>query len=406
MRLARALLPLWYIRGPYGETRRVLEEVLAMPGAQAPTGLRASLLHGAANAAWMNGDPIAARGLIDQALAVARTGNDVLQLAGALQCSSLISELQDDLDGARVSGEEALDIFRSSGDRRHEATELTNLGRLAWKQNDFNTARTLAERGLAIAREIGSIWVTNHGLLVLGNALRDQGQLSRARAALEEAIALSGTIRDQRIRAFCLDALAYVALRQGQRAEAQTRFAESLRLWWEIGEHAKVADSFDGHARFAAMRGQRERALRLAGAASGLRARLRVVAPPQSRTVRDEWFDEVRKTLDDDGIAALLAAGQTMTTDQAVAYALQPQELAPSDTKLDAWSPLTAREQEVAKLVARGFTNRQIASELVVTEATAAKHVENIREKLGVNSRTQVGAWVRDHETAAAPPVS
>ena len=406
MRLARALGPLCYVRGPYAETRRVLEEVLAMPGTQAPTALRAFLLHGASNAAWMNGDLIAARGLIDQALGIARMGNDVLQLAGALQCSALVSELQDDLDGARVSGEEVLDIFRSSGDRRLEATQLANLGRLAWKQNDFTTTRTLGERGLAIGREIGSISVTNLALLALGNALRDQGQLSRARAALEEAIALSAIVRDQRISAFCLDALAYVAMRQGQRAEAQTRFAESLRLWWEIGEHAKVADSLDGHARFAALRGQSERALRLAGAASGLRARLRVVAPPQSRAVREEWFDEVRKSLDADGIAAFLAAGQTMTTDQAVAYALQPQELAVSDTKLDAWSPLTAREQEVARLVACGFTNRRIAFELVVTEATAAKHVENIREKLGLNSRTQVGAWVRDHETAASPPVS
>jgi non-specific serine/threonine protein kinase len=122
--------------------------------------------------------------------------------------------------------------------------------------------------------------------------------------------------------------------------------------------------------------------------------------------VRDEWFDQVHKTLDDDGITAFVSAGQTLTTDQAVAYALQPQELATSDTQLDAWSPLTAREQEVAKLVARGFANRQIAAELVVTEATAAKHVENIRQKLGLNSRTQVGAWVRDHETVAAPPVS
>jgi ATP/maltotriose-dependent transcriptional regulator MalT len=329
-----------------------------------------------------------------------------LQLAAVLQNSALISELQDDLDGAWVAGEEALDIYRSLSDRHLEATQLTNLGRLAWKQNDFTTARTLAERALAIAREIGSIWVTNHALLGLGNALRDQGELSKARAALEEAIALSGTIHDQRIKAFCLDALAYVALRQGQRAEAQTLFADSLRSWWDIGEHAKVADSLDGHARLAAMRGQRERALRLAGAASGLRSRLRVVAPPQSRTVRDEWFGEVRKTFDDDGIAALLAAGQTMTTDQAVAYALQPEELATSDATVNAWSPLTAREQEVARLVARGFTNRQIASELVVTEATAAKHVENIREKLGLNSRTQVGAWVRDHETAAAPQVS
>ena len=119
--------------------------------------------------------------------------------------------------------------------------------------------------------------------------------------------------------------------------------------------------------------------------------------------MRDEWFDEVREAFDDDGVAAFLSADQAMTTDQAVAYALQPQEPAKSDTKLDTWSPLTAREQEVARLVARGFTNRQIASELVVTEATAAKYVANIREKLGLNSRTHIGVWVRDRELAAAP---
>jgi DNA-binding NarL/FixJ family response regulator len=41
-----------------------------------------------------------------------------------------------------------------------------------------------------------------------------------------------------------------------------------------------------------------------------------------------------------------------------------------------------------------------------VTEATAAKHVENIREKLALRSRTLVAAWVRDREMAAGPPAS
>jgi non-specific serine/threonine protein kinase len=44
--------------------------------------------------------------------------------------------------------------------------------------------------------------------------------------------------------------------------------------------------------------------------------------------------------------------------------------------------------------VARGLTNRQIAAQLIVSEATATKHVENIREKLELSSRTQVAAWV------------
>jgi non-specific serine/threonine protein kinase len=122
--------------------------------------------------------------------------------------------------------------------------------------------------------------------------------------------------------------------------------------------------------------------------------------------MRDEWLVDVHKVLSDDRIAALLSEGEMMTDNEAVAYALQPPESQASDDIVASWSPLTSREQQVARLVARGFTNRQIASELVVTEATAAKHVENIREKLGLNSRAQVGAWVRDHGTAAAPPAS
>jgi DNA-binding NarL/FixJ family response regulator len=57
---------------------------------------------------------------------------------------------------------------------------------------------------------------------------------------------------------------------------------------------------------------------------------------------------------------------------------------------------LTRREQEVAGLVARGLTNRQIATELVFTEATAAKHIEHILDKLGLTSRTQIAAWAAE----------
>jgi len=110
MLLARALSPLRYFRGPYAETRRVLEEVLAMPGAQAPTTLREWLLLGAAGAARQNGDPIAARDLIHQALATARMGDDDDRwndgnslLVAALQMSGLVSELLNDRDGrARI----------------------------------------------------------------------------------------------------------------------------------------------------------------------------------------------------------------------------------------------------------------------------------------------------------------
>jgi DNA-binding NarL/FixJ family response regulator len=57
---------------------------------------------------------------------------------------------------------------------------------------------------------------------------------------------------------------------------------------------------------------------------------------------------------------------------------------------------LTSRECEVAKLIARGYTNRQIAQALVVTEGTAANHVAHILSKLGVANRTQVAARMLD----------
>ncbi|WP_245603740.1 alpha/beta fold hydrolase [Intrasporangium oryzae] len=54
---------------------------------------------------------------------------------------------------------------------------------------------------------------------------------------------------------------------------------------------------------------------------------------------------------------------------------------------------LTARQTEVAALVAEGLTNRQLAERLGITERSAESHVERIRLRLGFRSRSQVAAW-------------
>jgi DNA-binding CsgD family transcriptional regulator len=55
---------------------------------------------------------------------------------------------------------------------------------------------------------------------------------------------------------------------------------------------------------------------------------------------------------------------------------------------------ITAREFQVAHLVAGGLTNRQIGRRLAISERTAERHVGNLRRKLGVGTRAQVAAWV------------
>jgi DNA-binding CsgD family transcriptional regulator len=61
--------------------------------------------------------------------------------------------------------------------------------------------------------------------------------------------------------------------------------------------------------------------------------------------------------------------------------------------------PLSAREAEVAQLVAEGLTNRQIAARLIISERTAQNHVQHILTKLGFTTRAQIAAWsVRGNE--------
>ena len=62
---------------------------------------------------------------------------------------------------------------------------------------------------------------------------------------------------------------------------------------------------------------------------------------------------------------------------------------------------LTEREIEVARLVALGLTNRDIADRLVISERTAEGHVQRILDKLGFRSRSQIAAWHASGRVAA-----
>ncbi len=54
---------------------------------------------------------------------------------------------------------------------------------------------------------------------------------------------------------------------------------------------------------------------------------------------------------------------------------------------------MSERELEVAELVAKGLTDREIAAELVIAPRTAESHVQHILTKLGFRSRSQIAAW-------------
>ena len=96
------------------------------------------------------------------------------------------------------------------------------------------------------------------------------------------------------------------------------------------------------------------------------------------------------RTRDPDGARALLSR---------VRPAAQRMGMTPWLARIDGLlggtaGPLTAREREVAELVALGRSNREIAGELVLSERTVGNHVQHILTKLGFANRSQIAAWV------------
>jgi LuxR family maltose regulon positive regulatory protein len=72
-------------------------------------------------------------------------------------------------------------------------------------------------------------------------------------------------------------------------------------------------------------------------------------------------------------------------------------DLASSDSRAGALpEPLSQREQEVLRLIAAGFTNREIAESLVISSETVKKHTGSIFGKLGVGNRTEAAARARE----------
>jgi len=88
----------------------------------------------------------------------------------------------------------------------------------------------------------------------------------------------------------------------------------------------------------------------------------------------------------------LVAAGQSLLDTSATKRVMERLQ-----TQIPG-NELTEREREVLALVARGYTNKQIAEALYVTEKTARNHVSHILEKLGLSRRSEAAAFAVEHK--------
>ena len=198
-----------------------------------------------------------------------------------------------------------------------------------------------------------------------------------------------------------------VAERRGEVERVVGLAEEVLALGRELGSRTAVANVLERLARVARARGDPGLAARLLGAAEALREALGQTPSIAERGDYEAQLAAVLEALGEEAFAAAWAEGRAMpperATEQALAVPSVAARLADTSPAGQA-SPLSSREEEVAALVARGLTNRQIAAELVVSERTVDAHVRGILGKLGFSSRARVAAWAVERGLVADTP--
>jgi non-specific serine/threonine protein kinase len=352
--LCWSLWHFWWARGYLAEGRRWAEAILA--GQDVSKLARARAAWVVSTAALDQGDYGAAPPCIEESLALFRGLDDPRGIARGLLVEGWAAPIQGDLERAMEAHRASADEYRRAGDEQGVILALTGLANTATLAGEYDEAARFNEDALTLARLLGDVHSQAQVLEALGLVALEQGDFGRARANFLESVPLCLAVGSLELLCYCLVGVAGVSLAEGGL----------------------------------------EHAAQLLGAAEGLRERSDLGVWPVRQVIQQRLVTTLRARMAAN-IAALDAAwahgrGQSMAS--AARLALQeptePVLVAGSNATNDM---LTAREQEVAVLIAQGKTSKEIADALIITERTADTHAAHIRDKLGLRSRAEIAAW-------------
>jgi predicted ATPase/class 3 adenylate cyclase len=337
LRLGAALARFWVMRSHVALAGEWLGRLLALPGAQR-TAARARVLAGAGHVAFWRRDYAAGRRLAGETLALAQAVGDGFGIAfarlglGSIARTAQVAAWRAQ-DAARAAQEAATarahleasrHAFAALGSLSLVANAVQGLADVARDAGDDQGAARLYAEAEALARPTGDGWTLGHILLGRAELARRGGDYPLARRLCEEALALRRAHRDPREIGGTLALLGQVALAAGDAATARARLTEALTVLRDAGYVWDIPQRLQELARVAAAQGQPERAARLWGAAAAQHQAL------FGRPLSADWGQALaqataalRAQLGDTTFAAAWAAGQAMTLEQAVAYALE-----------------------------------------------------------------------------------
>jgi len=339
----------WMARGPLRDIRRYIESLLPLTEPESEVRARALVTSALFSSALDDAASGQAHGAEAQRIAgVLRRPDVACWAAGALLFTAFVQGKREGV------GELCRSMIETGGE--------TGMGVIArhytsqhWLQEDrVDEAIEMGEAAVAICKRVGDLYSRGLILNTLAEARRRRGELAEAQDLAREGVVCKHALEDRRGVAALIETLAWVAAdaREDTRAATLLGCAQSLR-------DSIAIPLLTPYVPF-------HRACE-----AGLRGRL---GEAQFRKAHQQ--------------------GLAMSAAAAVDYVIGRAEPKAVSTAAATATVLSRRELEIARLVADGLTNREIAARLFISNRTVETHVTNMLNKLGISTRTQLARWV------------
>lgn len=293
------------------------------------------------------------------------------------------------LEAAQTAASRAEACARRSGNDHRRAAALNRPGYVTYLRRDYVRAEKLLVESLSWARRAASPRRTAIVLTNLGELAVSRGHHRSGRKLLDDAAAIWRDLGDDWAHASLLEARAALDLKMQKFEACAIGLREAATILLRLGSTTPT-DAFEIAAMLAAAEQRHERSVTLATAAGIHRGSGGLRAFGEDPVLYQRSIAASRAGLGEISTIEAEELGRAMTLSEALCLVCDHLRPAPTTRA----SLLSRREHQVAQALVEGSTNRQIAAQLGIAPSTVEVHLENIRRKLKVTTRTQIAVWL------------
>jgi predicted ATPase/DNA-binding CsgD family transcriptional regulator len=353
LELASSLIWYWTTRATT-EGGRWLDELLASGHGDRVADARGNFVRGFL--ALLQADPGTARPALERAISGARATGELALLSHSLALASIAENTAGERAASRRLLAETRTVVTGLDDVAAAISLLQARSLNGFFEGDIDEVRSAASEGVRISRSFGELYTLEMMLFNLGLAIMIAGDLDESKPLFTESLDIARRIDDRVALPLLLDVL---------------------------GCHAASS----GHAPLAA---------RLLGSALTVRTGVGASAVAVLGPLMAQAKESAIVAIGARRFEAEFEAGKRLSRETAIGLALGRPVAVPGGAAdgVDT-GPLGKREAEVARLVADGLSNKQIGARLFISERTVDSHVQNILNKIGINSRAQIASWMQ-----------